>query len=153
MALTSVILDSTPLGLVTQKAGKSPDGDACRHWMQSLLANGIRVYVPEIADYEVRRELVRANKISSIARLDQLKTLARYLPITTDVMLEAAHLWAKARTIGVATADIHAIDGDVIVASQALSLGLDLNDFLIATSNVRHLSRFAPADLWTNIMP
>ena len=26
-------------------------------------------------------------------------------------------------------------------------------DIVVATSNVRHLSRFVPADLWTNIRP
>ena len=132
MALTVVVLDSSPLSLVTQKAGKSPDGDACRTWMESLLAQGVRVYVPEVADYEVRRELIRARKTSSVARLNRLKQLARYLPITTDMMLEAADLWAQARNAGVATADIHALDGDVIIAAQVLSLGLPLSEFVIA---------------------
>ena len=151
MALTTVVLDSSPLSLVTQKAGKSPDGDACRAWMESLLAQGVRVYVPEVADYEVRRELIRAKKTSSVARLDRLKQLARYLPISTDVMLVAADLWAQARNAGVATADIHALDGDVIISAQALSLDLSLYEFVIATSNVSHISRYVPADLWTNI--
>ena len=153
MALLAVALDSSPLGLVTQKTGKSPEGDACRLWMENLLAHGVKVYVPEVADYEVRRELIRAKKSDSIVRLDRLKQLARYLPITTDVMLEAAALWAQARNAGVATADIHALDGDVIAAAQALSIGLAPTEFLIATSNVKHLSRFAPADLWSNIKP
>ena len=153
MALLAVALDSSPLGLVTQKTGKSPDGDACRLWMEKLLVQGVRVYVLEVADYEVRRELIRAKKPGSIVRLDRLKQLARYLPITTDVMLEAAALWAQARNAGVATADIHALDGDVIAAAQVLSLGLSSSEFVIATSNVKHISRFAPADLWNNINP
>ena len=153
MALAAVVLDSSPLGLVTQKAGKSPEGDACRTWMEALLTQGVRVYVPEVADYEVRRELIRAKKPTSITRLGRLKQLARYLPITTEIIVEAAALWAQARNAGVATADIHALDGDVIVAAQALSLGLVPSQFVIATSNVRHISRFAPADLWSNIKP
>jgi len=122
MALLTVALDSSPLGLVTQKTGKSSDGDACRVWMENLLIQGVRVSIPEVADYEVRRELVRTKNPSSITRLNRLKPLVRYLPITTDVMLEAAELWAQARNSGLATADIHALDGDVIVAAQALSL-------------------------------
>ena len=121
--------------------------------MENLLVQGVRVYVPEVADYEVRRELIRTKNPGSIARLDRLKQFARYLPITTDVMLEAAELWAQSRNLGVATADIHALDGDVIIASQALSLALATSEFVIATSNVRHLSRFVPADLWSNIKP
>jgi len=45
--------------------------------------------VPEIADYEVRRELLRADKLHGIDRLNLVKTTA-YLPITTAVMLKAA---------------------------------------------------------------
>jgi hypothetical protein len=53
--------------------------------------------VPEIADYEVRRELLRANKVRGIARLDLLKNSIGYLPLTTPIMLKAAELWAQAR--------------------------------------------------------
>lgn len=151
MPLVAVILDSTPLGLVTQKSGQSAETDACRAWMEGLLADGVRVYVPEVADYEVRRELIRAGQTNSITRLNNLKRLARYLAITTDIMLAAADLWVEARNAGVATADKHALDGDVIVTAQALSLGLNTSEFVVATKNVRHLSRFVPADLWANI--
>lgn len=153
MALMAVILDSSPLGLVTQKTGKSPEGDACRIWIETLLLNGVKVYVPEVCDYEVRRELIRANKPSGIVRLNQLKQIARYLPLTTDVMLHAAELWAQARNAGVVTADIHALDGDVIAAAQALSLGFSASEYVVATSNIKHISRFASAGLWTNINP
>lgn len=81
--LLAVALDSPPLGLVTQKAGKSSDGDACRLWMENLRLQGVRVYVPEVADYEVRRDLVRTKNPGSITRLSRLKQFARYLPITT----------------------------------------------------------------------
>ena len=147
----AVILDSSPLGLVTQRAGKSQEGDACRLWLETLLAQGMKVYVPEVCDYEVRRELIRAKKLAGIARLDQSKQLARYLPLTTDVMLKAAALWAQTRNAGIVTADIHALDGDAIAAAQALSLGLSAEEYVVATSNIKHISRFASADLWTNI--
>ena len=153
MALTAVILDSSPLGLVTQRTGKSPEGDACRIWMENLLTQGVKVYVPEVCDYEVRRELIRAKKPGGIVRLNRLKQMARYLPLTTDVMLHASELWAQARNAGVVTADVHALDGDVIAAAQALSLGLSTSEYVIATSNIKHISRFASADLWTNINP
>ncbi len=151
--LHAVALDSSPLGLVTQKAGKSSGGDACRLWMEGLLTQGIKIYVPKIADYEVRREMLRAGKPTSVLRLDRLKQLARYVPLTTSVMLEAAALWAQVRNQGLTTADVHALDGDVIVAAQVLSLGFAPSEIVIATSNVRHLSRFAPAELWENIKP
>jgi hypothetical protein len=62
MPRTAVFLDTTPLGLVSQKQGKSSEADACRAWMMKLLADGVRIYMPEVADYEVRRELIRSGQ-------------------------------------------------------------------------------------------
>lgn len=90
-----VLLDSGPLGMVTQRQGKSQVIDACILWLETLLQKGRRVYVPEITDYETRRELRRAGKTAGIARLDALKTTAYYLPLTTDAMLLAADLWSN----------------------------------------------------------
>lgn len=36
----TVILDLTPLGLVTQRPGKSPKADACRQWLRELALSG-----------------------------------------------------------------------------------------------------------------
>jgi predicted nucleic acid-binding protein len=105
--------------------------------------------VPEIADYEVRRELLRANRVRGLARLDALTRLLEYLPLTTAAMRQAAVFWAQARQRGRPTADDKALDGDVILAAQALTLGAA--DVVIATTNVGHLSRFAPAALWPDI--
>ena len=107
------------------------------------------VLIPEIADYEVRRELLRANKAGGLARLDALAGLLEYLPLTRAVMRQAAVLWAQARQQGRPTADDKALDGDVILAAQAITLGA--TDVVIATTNVGHLSRFAPAALWPDI--
>ena len=53
-----VLLDAGPLGLVTNPQ-RSQQSTACAQWLQGLIAGGVQVYVPEIADYEVRRELLR----------------------------------------------------------------------------------------------
>ena len=66
-----VLLDSGPLGLVTNPRA-SAGGTECRQWLTPLLRSGVRVLVPEIADYEVRRELLRVGKIRGIARLNAL---------------------------------------------------------------------------------
>ncbi|PSB01588.1 nuclease [Merismopedia glauca CCAP 1448/3] len=112
---------------------------------------GDRVLIPEIADYEVRRELLRANKIKGIARLDALARLIEYLPITTLVMRQAAELWAQARRQGRPTASDKTIDGDMILVAQAMSLAIP--DVVIATTNVGHISRFIAAELWQDINP
>jgi predicted nucleic acid-binding protein len=149
----TIFLDSGPLGLVTQRKGKSPEVDACRDWLTALLTNGWTIYIPEIADYEVRRELIRARKTMGIARLDHLATVTAFLPITTEAMRLAADLWAQARNNGWATADPKALDGDVIVAAQALTLIPRPANLLVATENVAHLSRYVPAQDWHQIAP
>ena len=58
-------------------------------WLAGLLRGGVRVILPEIADYEVRRELIRAGKIASVARLDALAATIEYLPLTTAAMRQA----------------------------------------------------------------
>ncbi len=144
-----VLLDSGPLGLATNPK-PSPNNLACSEWLQSLIEARIRVVVPEIADYEVRRELLRASKFNGLALLDTLAESLEYLPLTTSTMRRAARLWADARQSGQPTAGDNTIDADVILAAQAMSLEVD--DYVIATTNVGHLSRFAPAQLWSELL-
>ena len=144
-----VLLDAGPLGLVTNPK-RSPQSVACAQWLQALVARGNRIIVPEVADYEVRRELLRASKREGLARLDTLVDLLDYLPLTTAAMRQAALLWAQARQQGQPTADDKALDGDVILAAQAITLGS--MDMVIATTNVGHLTRFVPAALWPDII-
>jgi predicted nucleic acid-binding protein len=150
--LSAIVLDTTPLGLLVKGPGHA-EANACRRWIIDCRASGITIYLPEIADYELRRELIRENLTGSIQRLDLLKATVQYLPITTAHMLHAAEMWATARNSGVATADRHALDGDVILCAQTLGILVPAGDLIVATANVKHLARFAPADLWTNIRP
>jgi predicted nucleic acid-binding protein len=143
-----VLLDAGPLGLVTNPRRSQRSG-ACAQWLQALVAGGARVLLPEIADYEVRRELLRANKVKGVAQLDALAKLLEYLPITTAAMRQAALFWAQARQQGRPTAGDKTIDGDMILAGQAMTLGVA--GVVIATTNVGHLARFVPAELWQNI--
>jgi predicted nucleic acid-binding protein len=124
-------------------------GLACAKWLQDLVSSRARVIIPEIADYEVRRELLRADKQKGIAQLDALGKVLDYLPISTEAMRQAAILWAEARNQGQPTAGDKTIDGDMILVAQAITMRT--TNVVIATTNVGHLSRFAPADLWQNI--
>ena len=144
----TILLDSGPIGLVTNPK-LSTEGVACANWLQSMISTGHRIIIPEIIDYEIRRELIRANRLNGLRRLEQLITLGEYLPITTAAMRQAALLWAQARQQGQPTAGDKTIDADVILASQAMTLAI--SDVVIATTNVGHLSRFVQADLWQNI--
>jgi predicted nucleic acid-binding protein len=145
-----ILLDSGPLGLITNPRLSSESLD-CTRWFQSLVVAGVRVVIPEIVDYEVRRELLRANKLRGLRRLDEFVDQAEYLPITTLAMRQAAVFWAEARQQGQPTAGDKTIDADVILAAQAFTL-VD-GEVTIATTNVGHLSRFVPAQLWCDIMP
>lgn len=144
------MLDAGPLGLITNPK-LSPESTACTQWLQTHLTSGSRILIPEIVDYEVRRELLRANKIKGIARLDDLGKLIEYLPIRTVAIRQAAQLWAQARQQGQPTAGDKTIDGDMILVAQAMTLGIP--EIVIATTNVGHLSRFIAAELWQNISP
>jgi predicted nucleic acid-binding protein len=143
-----VLLDSGPLGIVTNPKAASPLSQEGKVWLEYLPQKGYIVMLPEIADYEVRRELIRAGRTAAIRRLDQLKSQIPYRPLTTEVMLLAAQLWADARNRGKPTADSHALDGDVILAAQAILEVNAGNEVVIATTNVRHLSQFVDAREW-----
>ena len=146
----AVLLDAAPLGLLAAPPRK-PAARACAVWLAGLMNVGTRIIVPEITDYEVRRELIRAGKTRSVKRLDALAQATEYLPITTAAMRRAAELWAQARQQGQPTAGDNTIDADMILAAQALMLGEP--QVVVATTNVGHLSRFVPADDWQNIVP
>jgi predicted nucleic acid-binding protein len=146
----AVLLDAEPLGLLSNP-NSAPRVVQCRRWFTGLVSAGRRVLIPEITDYEVRRELLRAGLNASVVFLDRLAQQAEYLPLTTAAMRKAAELWATARSLGRPTAANPALDGDVILAAQALTIGTP--DVVVATGNVRHLSRYVPAETWTAIMP
>ena len=86
-----IFLDSYPLSLAAASA-RDVQAAAVKQWTRDCLGAGHEVYVPEIIDYELRRELLRANKTSSVVRLDALKSSLHFLPITSEVMLLAADL-------------------------------------------------------------
>lgn len=54
-------------------------------WVVGLLQRGRKVLIPEICDYEIRRELIR-NRSASLVQLDQLAKEFDYLPITTPAI-------------------------------------------------------------------
>jgi len=150
-----ILLDSAPLSLLATPLRPANPASirAIRQWATDCDAAGHHIIIPEIIDYEVRRELLRSGKTASVAELDNLKADFTYLPLTTVALLKAAELWARTRQQGRPTAHDENIDVDVILAAQALTFGVPVADLVVATVNTRHLSRFVTADLWTNIHP
>jgi predicted nucleic acid-binding protein len=146
-----LVLDSGPLGLITQPQ-RSHQVVAITDWLKDCLRTGARVLVPAIVYYEIKRELLRANKTVGIARLDLFVNAAsdRYIPLTDDSLRLAAELWAHSRQAGRPTADATALDIDVLLAAQALKIA---GTPVIATTNPKHLSLFTPARHWKDISP
>lgn len=147
-----LVLDSGPLGLLSHPDATRAALEA-QDWAQSRLAAGDQIFIPEIADYEVRRELLRAKKRLGLARLDELAYELKYLPLKTPMMREASILWANARNAGFPTAHDAALDGDVILAAQARSIQPEAGseNVVVATTNVSHLAQYVEAKHWTDI--
>lgn len=145
-----VLLDSGPLGLLTHPKAHLPQARECTQWIRSLGATGVRVLIPGIIDYEIRRELVRLRSTASLTRLDALRGTLGFDPVDTDVLTLAAHLWAAARQTGVQTAHNQHLDIDMILISHALLLEERFIDekLIVATTNVQHLNRFVGAREW-----
>ena len=60
-----LFLDSGPLGLITQPQ-RSHEVIAITDWLKDCLRAGARVLVPAIVYYEIKRELLRADKSSGL---------------------------------------------------------------------------------------
>lgn len=67
-----VLLDTSIVGLITNPRA-SKTSEACSEWLEALLVQGHDVAIPEIVDYELRRELLRMKRTASIAQLDLLR--------------------------------------------------------------------------------
>lgn len=143
-----ILLDSGPLGLLCHPH-TSPQVVSARNHLNTVSQSGWRVIVPEVIDYELRRELLRIGSSISLAHLDWLGWQYEYLPITTPAMRLAAELWARSRSLGRVAATSTRLDVDVILTAQALTLGSP--NVVIATGNVRHFTANVAASLWENI--
>lgn len=144
-----IVLDSGPLGMIAHPK-RNPEVET---WLATLTEAQEALAVPEVADYEVRRELIRIGSKAGLRRLDALKQTMLLVPITSDAMLRAAEYWAQARNIGRPTAPPGELDADVIVAAQASLLGEERDcRIVVATTNPGHLSLFVDARPWQEIV-
>ena len=146
----AILLDTGPLGLATNPKG-GQDTFACNLWMRNKVRQGTEIVISEIADYEVRRELIRANKLRGLRKLNEFKIEFSYLPLSATTMLFAAELWAHSRQRGFPTASDDALDADVILAAQALLLEQAGHQVIVASTNVKHLKNFVTALNWSDI--
>lgn len=150
-----IVLDTFPASSVAKRSGKTKTvSDECCQWIHDCEAREHTILVPAISYYEALRELEQRQATSQIKRLQAFCLLpSRFIPLTTAHLEAAARLWGATRRSGRPTAANEALDGDVILAAQALSLGLAPADYIVATTNVSHLSQFVPCEDWSKITP
>jgi predicted nucleic acid-binding protein len=149
-----VLLDSGPLGLAVCRRG-TKQADELRAWLAELEIAGVFVLIPAVMDYEVRRELIRAGATGKLRNLEDLQKRFRILPITPAAWLRAAEFWALTRRMGMPTGPDTDLDADATLAGCAATVGRPGDEVVVASSNVRHLSRFPGIDAreWTSIGP
>jgi len=146
-----IFLDSGPLGLLTHPR-QTEEVIAITSWLTKVLKQGRRVLVPAIVYYELKRELLRADKPFSVGRLEVFcRASNRYVSLTDDALRLAADLWARSRKLGRPTADSKELDVDVILAAQVLSFGVAEDAAVVATTNTKHLAHFVQAKSWQDI--
>lgn len=137
-----IVLDTGPLG----KVSHPQKNRAAAEWFRHMLESNVEILIPEIADYELRRNYILEGLAKSIKRLDQLVDTLGYCPIDTATMRRAAQFWADSRSRGTPTGDPKELDGDSILAAQAEQVGAT-----VATDNVGHLSQFVKTKKWSEI--
>ena len=140
-----VLLVAGPLGMISHPRITHEIAT----WLFRLVSSGMKVLIPEIADYEVRRELLRVGSTRGIERLNELKITLGFVPITSEAMRQAATFWTDARRRGRPTAGDESLDADVILSAQAATLAD--KTVIVASTNPRHISRFVPAEHWQDI--
>ena len=150
-----ILLDSGPLGLIVRAPSKR-QVVRCITWLNTISANGATVVIPEIAHYEVRRELFRIRAVGSLRRLEYYLDPSGgliHLTLSTDAMIKGAEFWALLRQSGIPTSSPDALDGDAILAGQAALAGQPGDTVTIATTNLAHLNRFPGIDaqIWDQI--
>lgn len=84
---------------------------------------------------------MRQGKQKSIDRLNKLSQIC-LIPLTPETMRKAAELWAWVRNQGKPTASNESLDGDVILAAQAILQLKSFDQVIVVTINLKHISRF-----------
>ena len=68
-----IVLDSGPLGVLTNPNSTSKTR-AARQWLNDHVLVGNQFVIPEIIDYEIRRELILIGNVRGIVALEHLET-------------------------------------------------------------------------------
>ena len=151
-----ILIDTGIVGLLTQP-NSTEESSLVLNWMYGLLAKSVIVLSSDVCDYEIRRglELARLEDkcIDGIEKLDQLREVIEFLPITNRCLNHASVYWADAISKSQLNAPRRDINFDLILCGTWKKLTEDYpgQEVIIATKNLRDFLRFADVDLWQNI--
>lgn len=155
-----VVLDTNILGVLAtpndseslEREGESREVYYCTEWLYRLLSKGAQVVIPNICDYEIRRELIRISS-SSVEELNNLRESLDCYEVTFDVLEEAAEIWAESRKISQPNTQKENIDVDCIVAACCRVLERENSGrvVILATKNIKDFQRTTNCALWQDI--
>ena len=124
--MTPLVLDTNLLGQICHP--NAAQFKEIKSWVYGLLQapepKPYQIFVPEIADYELRRKLLHLafqqgrGQTQSLQRLNQYQKILNYLPLNTPTFQRAAELLANARLRGLAPASPEMPGGDVSLEAQ-----------------------------------
>ncbi len=151
MTLEYYLLDTNIVSRITHP--KNPNNQEVTGWFLDFLSRDqIKIFLPEIVAYEVRRGLLykklKDTNCKSLQRFEAVSKQLTYLPINTNVFRIAENLWANARINGTPTASNVSLDNDVLLAAQTIDLN---NGATIVTENIKHLKNYVKAYSWKEL--
>lgn len=139
-----VLLDAGVIGLLVSDP-HLPSVALGLEWLDRL-AGRADVVIPDVAAFEVRREMLRLGATRKLAELAGLRGRFLRVEVTEDAWIKAAEFWALVRRAGRPTASPEALDADAILGGVAATVGMPGESVVIATTNARHLARFPGVD-------
>lgn len=131
-----IVLDTGVLGLLTSSRVEA----------RRLISDYLKMHpqatviLPEICDYELRREFVLNGRSKEIERLEQLGRRYNYMAIRTEHMREACAVWADCRKNAFPFTSDESLDADCILIAQALDH--ERGEAVVLTSNAKHIGRY-----------
>lgn len=102
----------------------------------------IDIIVPEICDYELRRNLLLENLDKSIRKLNKFRRIDQLLFFDTNTMIIASEIWSDIRKQGNPTENKDSLDGDVILAAQAYQMKAYYEEVIVLTTNPKDIVKF-----------
>lgn len=151
-----VFLDTNILGFLSSSS-QNQTILKCQNWFELLLVRGAFFTSSELCFYEVKRSLILAQnegkKVLGIEKLEELRKFIDVLIIDKPVIDIASEVWADSQLKGLPNVKQSSLDIDTIIVAHFTIL---VNEFkgqyvVIATENIKHLEKFAEAQIWQNI--